>query len=225
MPLKRCVRRPNVGVMKSYRQTFATFTALGLTLVSGVLHADQALGPTYPINEPHLLNEIHGALAEKERTGEIARLQKEAHDRSVAYIKAPTPVDGVATTTAPRVFYYDPTFVAKTEVRTPDGEVVISVGQSVNPLNYVALPKLMLFLDGRDPAQVEMGRRIYEQYNGRVKPILVAGVVPEVAKHFENQIFFDQGGSIVRKLGITQVPALVSQDEKRLRIEEMAVPE
>ena len=110
-------------------------------------------------------------------------------------------------------------------MRTPDGEIVIAVGQSVNPLNYVALPKLMLFIDGRDPAQVAMGRRIYDQYGGRVKPILVAGVIPDIAKHFENQVFFDQGGSIVRKLGIKQVPALVSQDDKRLRIDEMAVVE
>ena len=36
-------------------------------------------------------------------------------------------------------------------------------------------------------------------------------------------VYYDQQGLLTRRLGITQVPALVSQDGLRLRIDELAV--
>jgi len=36
-------------------------------------------------------------------------------------------------------------------------------------------------------------------------------------------VFFDQQGLLVRRLGIRQVPALVTQEGKRLRIDELKV--
>jgi conjugal transfer pilus assembly protein TraW len=38
---------------------------------------------------------------------------------------------------------------------------------------------------------------------------------------WKQTVYYDQGGSLVRRLGIRQVPAIVSQDGKRLRIDEV----
>jgi conjugal transfer pilus assembly protein TraW len=35
-------------------------------------------------------------------------------------------------------------------------------------------------------------------------------------------VYFDQQGALTRKLGITQVPALVSQEGLQLRVDELA---
>jgi conjugal transfer pilus assembly protein TraW len=37
-------------------------------------------------------------------------------------------------------------------------------------------------------------------------------------------VYFDQQGSLIRRFGIRQVPALVSQEGLRLRIDEVALP-
>jgi len=75
--------------------------------------------------------------------------------------------------------------------------------------------------DARDARQVAQAEGIIRHYEGRVKPILTQGDYPQIAKHWGRRVYYDQHGLITRKLGITQVPALVSQDGARLRIDEM----
>jgi conjugal transfer pilus assembly protein TraW len=38
---------------------------------------------------------------------------------------------------------------------------------------------------------------------------------------WKRPVFYDQGGTLIRRLGIRQVPAVVSQDGKRLRVDEV----
>lgn len=91
------------------------------------------VGPSYPVKEPDLLEAIQSRLAEKQRSGEIQRLQREAASRARSLAEAPPPAPGVRTTSAARVFYYDPAFTAPREVRGPDGEVLVAAGTRVNP--------------------------------------------------------------------------------------------
>ena len=42
-------------------------------------------------------------------------------------------------------------------------------------------------------------------------------------KSWRMPVYFDQQGLLTRRLGITQVPALVSQEGMRLRIDELEV--
>ncbi|MBK8324891.1 MAG: hypothetical protein IPL06_20020 [Betaproteobacteria bacterium] len=53
-----------------------------------------------------------------------------------------------------------------------------------------------------------------------VKPILVAGLL-DLIRRWKRPVFFDQGGALVARLGIRHVPALVSQDGLRLRVDEV----
>ena len=56
-----------------------------------------------------------------------------------------------------------------------------------------------------------------------VKPILVGGSYLDLMKRWNKQVFYDQDGTLVRKFGITAVPAIVSQEGRRLRIDEVPV--
>jgi len=64
---------------------------------------------------------------------------------------------------------------------------------------------------------------LIDVYNGRVKPILVGGSYIQVMKNWQIPVFYDQQGLLVRKLGIAAVPAIVSQEGSRLRIDELVV--
>jgi conjugal transfer pilus assembly protein TraW len=85
----------------------------------------------------------------------------------------------------------------------------------------VSLSKHLLFFDGRDSEQVRRARRLIDHYGGKVKPILVAGSYLDLMKAWQLSVYFDQQGVLIRKLGITHVPALVSQEGSRLRIDEL----
>jgi conjugal transfer pilus assembly protein TraW len=181
----------------------------------------ETLGPTYPILEPDMLKEIEKTLKEKERTGELARLQREAIERSEKSAANPPPVAGLVRTREPRTFYFDPSVIANQRITTPDGKVIVEAGQKFNPLDQVSLPQWMVFFDARDPAQVRKAEALIQEAHGRAKPILTGGSYVNLQKKWQRPVFYDQTGALTRKFGIRQVPAVVYQEGKRLRIDEL----
>lgn len=214
-----------MGMRNSAQYAFQRTTLLSLLISTLAFnaHAAEQIGPLHPIVEPHMLKEIERTLKEKEKTGELAKLQKEAIERSKRSIENPRPVPGIARVERARTFYWDPTIRIPQTIRDTEGNVIAEAGKTLNPLDYVNLSKHLFFFDGRDPQQVAKAKAIINHYDGRVKPILVAGPVADLSRQWKSQVYFDQGGSLVRKLGITRVPALVTQDGKKLRIDELEV--
>src|SRR5574337_585318 len=210
----------NIQVCLTAGARLAAATILG---IMSAAFAGEQIGPTHGIAEPDLLEEIHKKLQEKERSGELARLQREAIERSEQSAMTPKPVDGVVRTVMPRTFYWDPTVRVPQDIRDTSGNVIAQAGQTINPLDYVTLAQHLLFFDGRDEEQVVKAADLFRHYDGRVKPIMTGGNVRDLMQRWKAQVYFDQGGTLVAKLGIKQVPALVSQDGKRLRIDEIAV--
>jgi len=179
------------------------------------------IGPTYPIAEKSLLDVIMSRLRAKEASGELRRLEQEARDRATASVNSPKPVTGLRRAEAPRTFYFDPSFTLQTNVVDERGAVLFPAGTRKNPLEVVSLSKHLLFFDARDQRQVERARELIDRYQGKVKPILVGGSYLDLMKRWNKQVFYDQDGTLVRKFGITAVPAIVSQEGQRLRIDEV----
>ena len=183
----------------------------------------EQIGPVHPIVEPDMLDEIQKTLKEKEKSGELARLQKESIERAKKSIERPKPVTGLTRAERNRSFYYDPSFKVPKTVTDSEGRVVAEAGKIVNPLDYVNMSQYMLFIDGTDPLQVAKADALHAHYAGNIKTILTNGAELELSRQRGRQIYFDQGGTLVRKLGITKVPSLVSQEGKRLRIDELEI--
>lgn len=179
------------------------------------------IGPTYPIAEPHLLRYIEQTLRDKERSGELARLEADAKSRVIDSIRNPRPVPGIRRTETPRTFYFDPSIKVKQAIADDQGNIIVPGGTTLNPLDLVSLSKHLLFFDGSNADQVRRARALIEHYGGRVKPILVSGSYLDLMKAWQLAVYFDQQGALTRKLGITHVPALVSQEGSRLRIDEL----
>ncbi|HRH21521.1 MAG TPA: type-F conjugative transfer system protein TraW [Brevundimonas sp.] len=198
---------------------------LGLMLGSADARAMDlgVIGPTYEISEPHLLQMIEQRLREKERSGELGRLEAQARERGIATVKNPPPVTGLRPTNTVRTFYFDPSFSLDRNILGPQGELLFAAGTRKNPLEVVSLSRHLLFFDARDPRQVGRARQLIALYQGRVKPILVGGSYLDLMQSWHVPVYYDQQGLLTRRLGITQVPALVSQDGLRLRIDELAV--
>lgn len=182
------------------------------------------IGPTYEIAEPHLLDDIERRLRAKQASGELARLEDVARRRGEASVRQPLPVDGLRATTAPRTYHLDPSVTLDRAITDPRGRVLFAAGLRVNPLEVVSLSKHLLFFDARDPRQVRHAEALRRHYEGRLKPILTAGSYLELMRTWRVPVYYDQAGALTRRFGIRQVPALVSQDGLRLRVDELRVP-
>lgn len=215
-----------LGAMRTHAATPGSATAATRitppTTAQGA-DAKATLGPTYAITEKDFLKAIEALLKAKEASGELAKIEREAIERSQRSIHQPRPVMSVQETSAPRTFFWDPTITTSEPFNTPDGKLIVAAGTRVNPLDMVSLTKTLFFFDGRDPRQVAMAERLTVEKDGAVKPILTGGSYIDLMKLWKREVYYDQGGRLVAKFGIAQVPAMVFQEGKRLRIDEIKV--
>ncbi len=179
------------------------------------------IGPTYPIGEANFLDLIKQRLREKEKTGELTKLEEQARNRAIDAVTNPKPISGIKATEMARTFYYDPTFTLDRNIFDNQGRLLFAAGTRKNPLEVVSMSKHLLFFDGRDKRQVVRAKELISFYGGKIKPILVAGSYLKLMKAWQSPVYYDQQGILTKRLGIKQVPAIVSQEGMRLRIDEL----
>lgn len=180
-------------------------------------------GETFPIQEKSLLGVIMNKLEALSESGKLEEHQKAIVAKTKERFYRPDPVLEVKTTTEPRAFTYDPSITVPYDLRDHKGQVFHQKGTKVNPLDTNQLRCPLLFVDGDDETQVAWAIGQHKASGSAHKPkiILVKGAPLEMSDKLQLPIYFDQSGTLVKKLGIAQVPARVSQKKKLLLIEEM----
>ncbi len=174
-------------------------------------------GETFPILEENLLAFIQGKLAQLESNGELEKHQKSIAEKVVKSVQRPG-VIGLTKTKEARRFYYDPSITVPYDLKDHKGTVFHKAGTKLNPLELHSLKQPLLFINGDDLEQVNWSKKYIHL---KPKIILVEGSPFDLMKSFEMPIYFDQGGVIVKKLGIKQVPARVEQEDKMLVVSEI----
>jgi conjugal transfer pilus assembly protein TraW len=194
-----------------------------LSLLAIGVHAEDlgTIGPTYEITERDLIEVIKDKLSRMERTGELARMQDDYRRRVVDGIERPKPVPGIKSTETARTFYIDPTFTLDRNIQDEHGRIIYPAGTKVNPFDYDRMTKVLLFFDGSSKEQVEFAKRFMAESKLAVKPILVAGEPLKLMREWKREVFYDQGGALTRRFSITQAPAVVRQEGKRIRVDEI----
>ncbi|MFP3018266.1 MAG: type-F conjugative transfer system protein TraW [Candidatus Tisiphia sp.] len=140
-------------------------------------------------------------------------------------IEQPVAVSNIKRTQKAQDFTYDPSYIIKEDIILPDGKLLHKIGTKVNPLDYINLDKKLIFIDSRDKEQVEWFK---QQKSSSVikaedKLILVAGRPLDLQKELDREVYFDQAGVLTTKFKIKQVPAIIQQEGKVLRIKEVKV--
>ena len=199
----------------------AILTAAILTVVAApgaVPAADLGVrGQTWPVAEPDLLEEIEARLSDMQRSGELARLEAEARARAQARLEAPEAVAGIAPARERRSRLFDPAIVVDRDIRSPDGMLIAAAGTRLDPLAGMTLARDLLFIDGRRDAEVAWALA----HEGPAKIVLLAGRPLDLARAEGRPVFFDQGGRLAARLGLSATPSLVEQAGSRLRITEI----
>jgi len=209
---------------ENQRQARGPALLLALTLAIGsTANAEDlgVIGPVHPISEPSLLGYIQSRLRELVASGGLDRLQTAARERLRRQMEAPPPVAGLTRTARPRSFHFDPSIEVPYPISDADGRLIAVPGTRVNPLEVVSLSRPLFFFDARDEEQVIRARQEFDERKGRVRLILTGGSYLELMRRWREPVYFDQRGMLTTRLGIRQVPARVTQDGARLRIDEL----
>lgn len=192
--------------------------ALALGAAAAPPEAFRAHGPLYPVIERNLLEAVRDAAAEYQASGRAQTDFASARGRAIAWAAAPPAVSGLQAAVEPAVRMFDPSVTLAHAVVDAAGNTLVPAGRKVNPLDTVALDGRLLLFDAGDPAQLQVAVRLVAE-EVRTRAILVAGSPAEFARRSGRRAYFDQNGAIVRRFGISELPAVVSQHGRLLRIE------
>ena len=180
--------------------------------------AFNAIGPLYPVVEQDLLSHIEGEIAALEQSGELGVRLQGAQRRAMAYVREPAAVKGLTAARRSSSQLFDPSVALAADVIDAAGNVLHPAGTRVNPLAHVELGQPLLFFDERDTEQLQLARQLLAGANPPLA-ILVGGSPIRFAKQSGARPYFDQAGALSRRLKLSQVPALVSQQGLSLRID------
>lgn len=181
------------------------------------------MGETFPIQEKSILQVIREKLQALATAGALEDHQHKILEQTKARIRRPAAVEGITKTVKPRLFTYDLSITVPYDLKDHEGQVFHKKGTRVNPLDTHTLRSPLLFVDGDDETQVAWAIKQVKAAKSEHKPllILVKGSPFDLSEKVGFPIYFDQGGYLVKKLGIGQVPARVKQQEKTLIVEEV----
>lgn len=216
--VSECIRTPTRILKHAF---FLFFFLNTVHLILDTAHARElgVHGIIASIEEVDPLQIIHQKLKIMKERGELERHNLQLQKKTKAAIERPRPVEGIIKATKARVFYYDPIYVVKEELKDHQGKIIHSKGTRINPLETVSLSQGLLFFDGDDEDQVAFAKEKLKEL--QVKLILVKGAPLALSEEFKTPVYFDQAGLLTQKLRIKHIPALVTQEGMRLRIEEI----
>ena len=89
----------------------------------------------------------------------------------------------------------------------------------MNPLARHALTRDLLFVDGRREAEIAWA--LAQERPAKI--VLLAGRPLKLMRQYGRPFFFDQGGRLAARFGLSFTPSLVEQAGSQLRITEIPV--
>ncbi len=179
------------------------------------------IGQIYPIKEVNFLEFIQSRALFMQQNGMLKKLQNDMQQHAVSYRDRPMPVKNIEHTSNPKSWFFDPSIILDRDITTPDGKQIAVKGTRINPLNHILLTKTLVFYDADDKQQMQWVYDLDKKLKGQDKLILVKGSLLQEEKRLSKQIYFDQEGRLVKRFGITHVPALILQEGSRLKIMEV----
>lgn len=179
------------------------------------------IGQVYPIQEMDFLDFIQSRALSMQQNGMLNKLQQDMKAHAESYRDRPTPVAEMSHTAEQKSWAYDPSIVLDHDVVTPEGKLIGLQGTRINPLVYASLSKTLIFYDADDKKQMEWVLNMDKKLKGKDKIILVKGSILAEESRLKKEIYFDQGGHLTTKFGITHVPSIVYQVGLGLRVSEV----
>lgn len=177
-------------------------------------------GKVFDVQEHDIREVILARLNHMKSEGSLDKLEKALQEDMTKRIIRPKPVL-LTTTRDPKAYYVNPEVMVNEDIVTPDGQLIAKKGGYINPFDYVTYRKTLFFFDADDAAQRVWVKKHYKDYE-LVKFILTKGDIKEVSEDI-GRIYFDMGGKLSRYYHLEHVPAVVVQDKKQWKIQEIGV--
>ena len=174
-------------------------------------------GATYPIIEEDAISQLKKAIA-KYDWEKFKIKQKEK-------IKNFKPKDLVDLPAAKKdkVFKVDMTGAIKEDIIGRDGEVIYPKGYRYNPMEYVFMRRIIVFINGKDEKQIEWYKKSPYPADMRTMLLITDGSYLDVRKKLNTLTVYYANREIIERMGIKAVPSVAVQKGTELEVQEYAL--
>ena len=201
------------------RAWFSSALALALLLLFPVIQAEASgknlgvHGKLYEIKEESMLSYV------RRKAGSIdMRVLRESMEKKLeeSYAEHSSVSLDIPSATEERVRYIDPSVRVRYPLHDHTGKIISPAGVA-NPLDHVSLSKNILVL-----REDQVKRALEKIGKSGKKPILILtdGDIKR-ASSLADQAVYKASPFMLRRLQIEKVPSIITQEGKKLRVEEM----
>ena len=121
-----------------------------------------------------------------------------------------------------RTFMVDPTYTLLFDIPDGKGGILYPKGYTFNPLDYVSLPDILVFIDGADMKQLEWFQKSPYAKAPNVMLLLTGGSYPKVEQTLQRPVFYAPE-RIKKRFRIEAVPSVLYQRGKLLEVKEFEI--
>ena len=173
-------------------------------------------GAIYPIAEKDALSELMQRVSQVDWNKQFSVIRKS--------VRAFQPPDLARLPRArhDRTFMVNPTYTLPFDIPDGKGGILYPKGYTFNPLDYVSLPDILVFIDGADRRQLEWFQKSPYAKAPNVMLLLTGGNYPKVEKTLQRPVFYAPE-KITKRFKIEAVPSVLYQRGKLLEIKEFEI--
>lgn len=175
-----------------------------------------AVGPLHDITEPDILEIVEERAKKYDWQASIDRMTKKISEADNALFP---PLD-IPAAQHNREYSIDPSIVVSHDITLPDGRIVAKKGTIANPLDYIPFPNFYAVFDPSDKRQHKIIRRWLKLHPNMT--IMATNNNREAAEKLDHPVFPLSEG-IRNRFQIDEVPAIISRDGNKIKIQVVSV--
>ena len=175
-------------------------------------------GVTYKIAEPDALKEI------KKKAAAIDWSKVFDKDKAARNIKAyrPKNLAFLPNVTQNNIFKVDMTYTLDMDIPDGNGGILYKKGYSFNPLDYIKLHQILVFINGKDKTQVQWFKDSQYYENIKTRLIITDGSWHDLTKLLKRPVFY-LTQNIAQRLQLKAVPSVAKQKGKMMQVNEVYI--
>ena len=174
-------------------------------------------GATYPITEEDAISQLKKAVAKYDwEKFKIKQKEKIKNFKPKDLVDLPVAKED-------KVFKVDMTGAIKEDIIGRDGEVIYPKGYRYNPMEYVFMRRIIVFINGKDEKQIEWYKKSPYPADMRTMLLITDGSYLDVRKKLNTMTVYYANKEIIERMGIKAVPSVAVQKGTELEVQEYAL--
>ena len=123
---------------------------------------------------------------------------------------------------ADSVFKVDMTGTIPDDIVGINGEIIYPKGYRYNPMEYVFMRRILVFINGKDERQIQWYKKSPYTTDMRTMLLITDGSYWEVKNKLKTMVYY-ANRKIIDRMGIKAVPSVAVQNKTELEVREYAI--